>query len=106
MTSAFLVESIVLVGQKLARDNRYDLFTASDSMNSLIGMILSCTSKAPVGVLGNAEEIIRHAGLCPFESFFARYFYLLHQLRMYSCTRICDNRSYHWSVYPSHASWI
>ena len=43
-------------------------------MNSLIGMIFSNISKAPVGVLGNAEEIIRHASLGTFESFFARYF--------------------------------
>ena len=43
-------------------------------MNSLIGMIFSSISKAPVGVLGNAEEIIRHASLCTLESFFCRYF--------------------------------
>ena len=45
----------------LTRDNRYDPFTASDSMNSLIGMIFSSISKAPVEVLG-------------LESFFSRYF--------------------------------
>ena len=47
--------------------------TASDTMNSLIGMIFSSISKAPAGVLGNAEEIIRHASLCTFESFFQKY---------------------------------
>ena len=31
-------------------------------------------SKAPVGVLGNAEEIIRHASLRTLESFSSRYF--------------------------------
>ena len=29
-----------------------------------------------MGVLGNAEEIIRHDSLCTLESFFARYFLL------------------------------
>ena len=69
-----LVVPTVLAGQKLTRDNRHELFTASDSMNSLIGMMFSSISKAPVGVLGNAEEIIRHASLCTLESFFSRYF--------------------------------
>ena len=50
------------------------LFTASDSMNSLIGIIFSSIPKVPVGVLGNDEEIIRHACLCTLESFFSRYF--------------------------------
>ena len=68
-----LVELIVLAGQNLTRDNRYEPFTASDSMTSLIGMIFSSISKAPLGVLGSAEEIIRHAGLCTLESFFTRY---------------------------------
>ena len=43
-------------------------------MNSLIGVIFSSISKAPVGVLENAEEIMRHASVCTFEIFFARYF--------------------------------
>ena len=60
--------------EKFTRDNRYEPFTASDNMNSLIGMIFSSISKAPVGVLGNAEKIMRHASFCTFESFFARYF--------------------------------
>ena len=37
-------------------------------------MIFSSISKDPEGVLGNAEEIIRHASLCILESFFSRYF--------------------------------
>ena len=37
-------------------------------------MIFSSISKAPVGVLGNAEEIMRHASLCTLESFFNKYF--------------------------------
>ena len=37
-------------------------------------MIFSSISKVPVGMLGNAEEIIRHASLCTLESFLSRYF--------------------------------
>ena len=51
-----------------------NLLLPLDSMNSLIGMIFSSSSKAPVGVQENAEEIIRHASLCTFKSFFARCF--------------------------------
>ena len=43
-------------------------------MNSLIDRIFSSIYKAPVGVQGNAEEIIRYANLCTLESFFAGYF--------------------------------
>ena len=43
-------------------------------MNLLIGMIFSSISKASEGVLGNVEEIIRHASLCTLESVFSRYF--------------------------------
>ena len=43
-------------------------------MNSLIGMIFSSISKAPVGLLGNAEEVMRHASLCTLDSFFTKYF--------------------------------
>ena len=32
-------------------------------------MIFSSISKAPEGVLGNAEEIIRHVSLCTLEGF-------------------------------------
>ena len=73
-----------MAGQKLTRDNRYDLFTASDSMNSLIGIIFSSIVRAPEGVLGNAEEIIRHASLCTLEIFFSRYFLFTLSTQMYA----------------------
>ena len=38
-------------------------------------MMLSSISKALVGVLENAEEIIRHASLCTLDSFFSRYLF-------------------------------
>ena len=52
-------------------------------------MMFSSISKAPVGVLGNAEEIIRHASLCTLESFFARYFLFIpptHDVHAYVMT--------------------
>ena len=76
--------SIPFHSMPYTRDNQYEPFTASDSMNSLIGMIFSSISKAPVGVLRNAEEIIRHASLCAFESFFARYFLFTPPTSMYT----------------------
>ena len=60
--------------QRPTRDNLYEPFSASDNMNSLIGMIFNSISRAPVGVLGNAEEIMRQASLCTLASFFTRYF--------------------------------
>ena len=45
-------------------------------MNSLTGMMFSSISKAPVGVLENAEKSIRHASLCTFENFFRWIFFV------------------------------
>ena len=103
----FLVEPIVLAGQKLTRDNRYDPFSASDSMNSSTGMIFSSTSKASVGALGNAEEIIRHACLCTLDSFFARYFLFSPPTQDVHAYVMTDRITAVYSIiYPSHASWI
>ena len=44
--------------------------------NSLMGVMLSSISRAPVGVPGKADEIIRQASLCNFVSFLTRYFLL------------------------------
>ena len=38
--------------------------------------MLSNISRAPVGVPGKADEIIRHASLCTFVSFLTGYFLL------------------------------
>ena len=70
----FPVDPIVMADQRPTRDYLYEPFSASDNMNSLIGMIFNSTSRAPVGVLGNAEEIMRQASLCTLASFFTRYF--------------------------------
>ena len=50
--------------------------TASTNKNSSMGVMLSNTSRAPVGVSGKADEIIRLASLCTFVSFLTRYFLL------------------------------
>ena len=39
-----------------------------------MGVMLSNTFRAPVGVPGKADEIIRQASLCTFVSFLTRYF--------------------------------
>ena len=54
----------------------YDPRTASANKNSSMGVMLSNISRAPVGVPGKANEIIRQASLCIFASFFTRYFLL------------------------------
>ena len=41
-----------------------------------MGVMLSNNSRAPVGVPGKADEIIKQASLCTFVSFLARYFLL------------------------------
>ena len=41
-----------------------------------MGVMLSNISRAPVGVLRKADEIIRQASLCTFVSFLSRYFLL------------------------------
>ena len=50
--------------------------TASANRNSLMGVMLSSISRAPVGVPGKADEIIKQASLCTFVSFLSRYFLL------------------------------
>ena len=50
--------------------------TASANKNFSMGVMLSSISRAPVGVPGKADEIIRQASLCPFASFFTKYFLL------------------------------
>ena len=42
-----------------------------------MGVMLSNISKAPVGVPGKADDIIRQASLCTFVSFLTRYFLLI-----------------------------
>ena len=54
----------------------YDLRIASANENSSMGVMLSNIFRAPVGVPGEADEIIRQASLCSFVSFLARYFLL------------------------------
>ena len=41
-----------------------------------MGVMLSSISRAPVGVPGKADEIIRQASLCTIVSFLTRYFLL------------------------------
>ena len=54
----------------------YDPRTASANKNSSTRAILSNISRAPVGMPGKADEIIRKASLCSFVSFLTRYFLL------------------------------
>ena len=44
--------------------------------NSSMGVVLSDIFRAPVGVLGKADEIIKQASLYTFVSFLTRYFIL------------------------------
>ena len=64
---------MALDGQSPAREILKDPPTASANINSSVGVISSNTSIAPVGVPGNAEDIIKYASLCTFVSFFTRY---------------------------------
>ena len=52
----------------------HDSRNASANKNSSIGVILSNISRAPLGVPGKAEEIIRQASVSTFASFLAVYF--------------------------------
>ena len=54
----------------------YDPRTASANRNFSMGVMLSKISKAPIGVPGKADEIIKQARLCTFVSFLATYFLL------------------------------
>ena len=54
----------------------YDPRTASANKNYSMGVILRNISRAPVGVPGKADEIIRQASLSTFVSFLTRYFLL------------------------------
>ena len=54
----------------------YDPRTASANKNSSMGVMLSNISRAPLGVPGKADEIIRQASLCTFVSFLTTYFLL------------------------------
>ena len=53
-----------------------DPHTASANKNSSMGVMLSNISRAPVGVLGKFDEIIRQVSHCSFVSFLPRYFLL------------------------------
>ena len=50
--------------------------TASANKNFSIRVMLRNISRAPVGVLRKADEIIKQASLCTFVSFLTRYFLL------------------------------
>ena len=78
----FLGKSIVMSSGKPIRDNLYEPFIASDRINSLIGMIFNSIFDPLVGVLGNAEEIMRVFELV--KVFLLDVFYLVHQPRMYT----------------------
>ena len=54
----------------------YDPRTASANKNSSMGVMLSNISRAPGGVPGKVDEIIRQASLCTFVSILIRYFLL------------------------------
>ena len=54
----------------------YNPCTASANKNSSMRVMLRNISRAPVGVPGKADEIIRQASLCIFVSFLTRYFLL------------------------------
>ena len=54
----------------------YDPRTAPANKNSSVGVMLSNISRAPIGVPGKADEIIRQASLCICVNFLTNYFLL------------------------------
>ena len=76
MVFVFPKEPIGLTCQSPITVILYDPRTDSANKNSWMGVMLSNISRAPVGVPGKADEIIRQASLCTFVSFLTRYFLL------------------------------
>ena len=54
----------------------YDPRTSAANKNSSMRVMLSNISRAPVGVPGKADQIIKQASLCTFVSFLTREFLL------------------------------
>ena len=74
---AFLKEPIGLRCQSpLKTVILYDPRTTSANRNSSMRVMLSNIFRAPVGVPGKADKIIRQASLCTFVSFLTTYFLL------------------------------